>query len=606
MPGIAGIISREAPEVCRRRLAAMVGSMLHEPSYQSGTYEAVEMGVYAGWVVHPGSFAARESGKDATDALAVVVAGECFDDCGSPVRVLPDTGVGRCDSSRTLLNKYEKHGDGFVNELNGLFSGILIDRRRSRVLLFNDRYAVERLYVHETEHGTYFASEAKALLRVLSATRALDDASVAQFLAYGCVLDSKTLFRNVRMLEGGSLWIIEDGSCQKRRYFTPAQWESQPALSVDDFQSEFQRCFTKAIPRYFSGTHRIGVSLTGGLDTRMIMACLPVLPTPPLCYTFVGLKGQTLDARIATRIASECGLEHQLLRIGKDFLADFDGYVDRTVYVTDGCNGPVGAHEIYLNAQARGLAPLRVTGNFGSEVLRAMSTLKNMGLSQELIAPDLRAQVSGASNAPAGTSPVTFSAFREIPWSLFGIMSSAKSQVIYRSPYLDNDLVALAYRAPESVRRSASSSLQLVREASPRLSRIPTDRAVMADGRGLGYLWNRFLAEVTFKLDYMHKEEPPKVMRSLGVFSALDKAGLLGGHKWLEYRLWFQNELATYVADALSDPATLRLSFLNPQTVKTMARDHANGTRNYIREINAVLTLATVDRLIVRGPRLEA
>ena len=185
-------------------------------------------------------------------------------------------------------------------------------------------------------------------------------------------------------------------------------------------------------------------------------------------------------------------------------------------------------------------------------------------------------------------------------------MSSAKSQVIYRTPYLDNDLVALTYRAPESVRRSAASSMQLVRDASPRLSTIPTDRAVLADGRGLGYMWNRLLAEVTFKLDYLHKEEPPRLMRSLGVFTALDRAGILGSHKWLEYRLWFQNELAPYVADVLTDPGTLRLPFLNPQVLGTMARDHAAGTTNYIREINAVVTLATVDRLLVRGPALAA
>src|SRR5206468_813556 len=125
---------------------------------------------------------------------------------------------------------------------------------------------------------------------------------------------------------------------------------------------------------------RIGISLTGGLDTRMIMACLPDLPKPPICYTFAGLHGETLDARVAARVASECGLEHRLLRIGPDFLSEYGNYVDRTVYVTDGCAGAVGAHEIYLNAQARRLAPLRLTGNFGSEVLRSMSTFKTVGL----------------------------------------------------------------------------------------------------------------------------------------------------------------------------------------------------------------------------------
>ena len=89
---------------------------------------------------------------------------------------------------------------------------------RARVL-FNDRYGVERVYVHETEHATYFASEAKALLRVLPALRSFDDEGVAQFLTFGCPLDGRTLFRGIRTLEGGSVWTFEGGSCQKATVF---------------------------------------------------------------------------------------------------------------------------------------------------------------------------------------------------------------------------------------------------------------------------------------------------------------------------------------------------------------------------------------------------
>ena len=59
--------------------------------------------------------------------------------------------------------------------LNGLFSGLLVDRRRNLALLFNDRYGIERIYYHETPAALYFASEAKALLRVLPELRAFDE-----------------------------------------------------------------------------------------------------------------------------------------------------------------------------------------------------------------------------------------------------------------------------------------------------------------------------------------------------------------------------------------------------------------------------------------------
>lgn len=584
MPGIVGIISREPAAECRSRLAAMVRTMQHEPYYQSGTCEAPEMGVYAAWVAHPGSFAASESGSNHDGATDLVFAGECFH-----------------ESDSSLLRRYDCLGDQWVVELNGLFSGLLIDRSRRRAILFNDRYGVERIYVHQTADATYFASEAKALLRVLPATRSFDDDGVADFLTFGCALEGKTLFRGIRLLEGGSLWTFEEDNCRKRTYFTPAEWESQPTLSADDFQSEFQTKFKSALPRYLCSESRIGISLTGGLDTRMIMACLPALTTPPVCYTYAGLRGHTLDARISARVASECGLDHRVLRIGPDFLSEFSRHVDRTVYATDGGAGPLWSHEIYLTAQARLLSPVRLTGNFGSEVMRGVSIFNRMNLSSEMIAPAFREQVDRVAEHAQGDtlSAVTGAAFRGIPWYLFGIMAASKSLLTFRTPYLDNDLVALTYRAPSSVRQSPESALRLVRDAHPRLGTIPTDRAVVENGRGLGYTLRRFAAELTFKLDYMHKEAPPRGLMSL--LGALDKHGLLGLHKWLPYRLWFRNELAAHIAERLSDPETLRLPFWDPRFLPRMARAHVDGTRNYVREINAVLTLSAVDRLLLRG-----
>ena len=128
----------------------------------------------------------------------------------------------------------------FVEKLNGLFSGLLIDKRQGKAFLFNDRYGVERVYWHETKDGIFFASEAKALLRVLPELRAFDKEGVAQFLTFGCTLGERTLFRGVHLLPEGSVWSFENGKCQKRKYFSPETWESQ-ADSVSRSSANFKK-----------------------------------------------------------------------------------------------------------------------------------------------------------------------------------------------------------------------------------------------------------------------------------------------------------------------------------------------------------------------------
>ena len=604
MPGIVGMISNRPAHECGSLVKSMVASMEHEPFYTSGIYAVPEMGVYGGWVAHENSFAAAQVFFNEEKDIALIFSGECFMDSEARTRLKNKGHRLAKNDGDWLVYLYEEEGDQFFGKLNGLFSGLLIDKRQGKAFLFNDRYGVERIYWHETEDAAYFASEAKALLRILPELRAFDERGVAQFLTFGCTLESQTLFRGVQLLPGGSLWSFKNGNCHKRKYFSPETWESQSSLTAEAFEAEFEETFKRILPRYFQSDFKIGISLTGGLDTRMIMACRR--PDEKLiCYTFDGKKGETLDARLALRVANACSLEHRILRIGQDFFSDFASLADRTVYVTDGCFGVIGAHEIYLNAQARQLAPVRLTGNFGSEILRGASTFKLVGLSPALLNREFCHALSSSAQSRLHDNEhaVTFAAFREIPWHLFGRLAAGRSQVTFRTPYLDNELVALAYQSPERFKNSPLPASRLVKANSAVLSEIPTDRGSAGDNSGLGFLFRRFFAEATFKIDYYNSEGLPHFLSPLDTMLRHVSSGLgiLGLHKYLPYRHWLRRELAGYVNDKLADAQTRQMPFWNRDFLKRMAKDHILGSKNYVSEINAVLTLEAVERLLFRG-----
>lgn len=577
--------------------------MKHEPSYHSGSYSVPEMGIYAGWVAHENSFGAGQPFFNQRKDVVLLFSGECFVDADTRIS-LRRKGHGLEERTGSwLVHLYEDEGHRFFEKLNGLFSGLLIDKRQGKAFLFNDRYGVERIYWNETKDAVFFASEAKALLRVSPELRAFDQEGVAQFLTFGCTLGHRTLFRGVELLPGASVWSFENGKCQKKKYFSPETWESQTILPADSFQAEFQETFKRVLPRYFESQSRIGISLTAGLDSRMIMACMPKREEQPICYTFSGEKQDTLDARLAGQVAKVCGLEHQTLRLGADFFLNFASHIDRTVYITDGCLGAMGAHEIYLNRQARQLAPVRLTGVFGGEILRDVSMFKPLGLSPRLMNPDLGYSVNSLTQAWSRNSqhPVTFTAFHEVPQKRFGTPAASRSQLTFRTPYLDNEIVALAYRAPESCRESPLMAWSLVEGNSQPLSRIPTDMGVLAKANGLGIAPRRILSKAVCKLDYLYAEGLPHWLSSFDrLFDLVDsRARLFGWHKFLHYRRWFRRELADYIAGTLKEVQTRRSSpFWNFGFLETLAHDHINGRRNYVHEIDAVLTLDAVDRLL--------
>ena len=601
MPGIAGVISPRPAGQCQRLVERMITSMLHEPSYVCGTHSVAQLQIYGGWVAHQNSFADQQAFTDPSGDITLLISGECFSD-EAVSNATSSTGSDKAASSHWLIQSYEYEGDHFFEKLNGLFSGLLIDRRRNKAFLFNDRYGLERIYWHENEDAFYFASEAKALLCVLPQVREFDLEGVAQYLAFGCTLDFRTLFRGVHILPPASLWRFENGGHDQGRYFSVQTWESQPSLSSDSFKKEFAQTCQKLLPRYVQSSSRLGISLTAGIDSRLIMAYLPPVQPRPVCYTFDGEKKLTLDTRIAAEVASVCGLEHFGLTLGRDFFEQFASYADETVYITDGTLGVIGAHEIYFNRQARSFSSERLTGVFGGEIMRGVSFFKPLGISAGFLNGDLPRRVTTIQQEQVRKQahPISFAVLNEIPQRRYGVPAAARSQLVFRTPYLDNAFVALSYRAPRgSAACRAEDALDFVSENNVALCSIGTDRGYV---NGRRTFLRKAVAETSFKLDYFYSEGLPFRAARLdplfrGIMSAL---GVAGRFKFLYYRTWFQRKLVPYLEERLNHSSIRQSSFWKTSSVDALMQEHRSGRANYLQEINAALTLEAVERLLLK------
>jgi asparagine synthase (glutamine-hydrolysing) len=144
--------------------------------------------------------------------------------------------------------------------------------------------------------------------------------------------------------------------------------------------------------------------------------------------------------------------------------------------------------------------------------------------------------------------------------------------------------------------------LSLVKDNNTMLSKISTDMGELGKNRGLTAAPRRIFSKVTFKLDYLYNEGlPHRLSRFDSWFKRLNsELGILGLHKFLHYRSWFQRELGFYVNEILKNARTQQSQFWKSDFLETMAREHRIGRKNYVLEIDAVLTLEAVERLLFR------
>jgi asparagine synthase (glutamine-hydrolysing) len=371
MPGITGIISRAPME--ESEIDQMIRSMVHESFYKFGKYINKKIGLYTGWVCLNQSFSDCMPVWNETKNVCLIFSGEDFRD---PVEIdiLKARGH-QCDSENAsyLVHLYEEMGIKFIEKLNGWFSGVLVDLGKQNIILFNDRYGLGRIYYHESEDRFYFSSEAKSLLKVLPKLRQLDNRGLAETFSCGCVLQNRTLFSGISLLPSGSKWVFgQRGDIRKERYFIPEIWERQPLLNGDKFFDELEKTFTRILPRYFSGRRKVAMSLTGGLDGRMIMAWAKRSAGEMPCYSFGGPYRDCNDVRIARKIARLFRQSHETIEVDSLFINEFPLLAEKSVFVSDGAMDVTGSVELYVNRLASYIAPVRLTGNYGSEILRGM------------------------------------------------------------------------------------------------------------------------------------------------------------------------------------------------------------------------------------------
>jgi asparagine synthase (glutamine-hydrolysing) len=606
MPGLVGIISKRSPEEQEENLVTMIECMLHEPFYTSGKYVNSQLGLFAGWVCHEGSFSDCMPVINEDRDLILIFSGENFTDRELLNQLKMKGHEFDYSNASYLIHLYEEEGDNFIHHLNGWFNGILVDIKKRKVKLFIDRYGMQRIYYYESKDAFYFSSEAKSLLRIRPELRRIDERSLGEYFACGCVLGNKTLFSNVLLLPGGSLWTFPNGgNVKKYFYFEPRDWENQPVLESKQFYSKLKKVITKILPRYFNSQDRIGMSLTGGLDTRMILACRENPPDSLPCYTFAGTYRDSFDVRISRKVAAACNQQHHLIQLGRDFLSDFQHLAEKVVYITDGSASVGGAAELYANRLARGISPVRMTGNYGSEVLRSVSNLKASSSCESFLHSDFVRYVRNAIGSFSYISNghrLTFVAFKQAPWYGYGTLAIEQSQLTPRTPFMDNDLVKLVYRASEKDTESDEISLRLIADCNPALEKIITDRGIV--GGKPNYLISKFASlyyEFLFKAEYCYNYGMPQWLARLDHSLAplhLERL-FLGHHKFHHFRVWFRDDLSNYVKEILLDTRTANRPFLNKKFLEEMVNRHTKGDRNYTTWIDSILTIELIYRLLL-------
>lgn len=239
--------------------------------------------------------------------------------------------------TEVVLNGYLAWGEGVFEKLNGMFALALFDARNQTLLLVRDQYGIKPLYYTRQRSGSLaFASEIKALR---TEGDRLNDERVGEYMYYGTVHGSDTLYRGIHQLRPGTLLrydVVKDGVDTRSYWSQPLPGARQATGPVSmPAEKMLVELFHEAVGRQLVSDRPVGIFLSGGVDSSAI-ACSAVQhhgKDIALITARFTDGANTSDVTLSQRLARDLGCKHYVIDIDREVNL---ALVDRMIDTFDG------------------------------------------------------------------------------------------------------------------------------------------------------------------------------------------------------------------------------------------------------------------------------
>jgi asparagine synthase (glutamine-hydrolysing) len=228
--------------------------------------------------------------------------------------------------TEVLLHGWAAWGEGVLDRLKGMFAFALVEQATGRVVLARDRLGVKPLYVAEAQGALRFASTLPALLAAGGIDTTVDEVALHHYLSWHSIVPApRTILRGAGKLPPATVRIVErDGATRDRVYWDPPFTRPPFERDADAWAHDVREALRVAVRRRMVADVPVGILLSGGLDSSLIVALLAQEGQRGLATFSIGFDasgGREGDEfAFSDLVAREFETDHHRFRVGADRL----------------------------------------------------------------------------------------------------------------------------------------------------------------------------------------------------------------------------------------------------------------------------------------------
>jgi len=459
--------------------------------------------------------------------------------------------VASANDNELLINIYNKtRSFDFLRDIDGCYTTVLYDKKERQIYLITDRYGFKPLYWGIINDNLVWSSELKGFLCHMDFKPVINPQAVEEFFDVGYLLENRTWFDRVELVPPASVlnFDIKNSKIKIQHYWS---WNKikpmKKPVNERELVEELGKLFKQSVCKRVNNNEKIGITLSGGLDSRAILAAVPENYKP--LHTFTFGQESCEDTKIASRVSKIKGATHHILIINsKNWLKPrIDG-----VWKSDASFSLLHMHGIEFCDEYKSYVDFNLNGFLGDATLGG-SYISNYEFAEYKVGNRARRFINQA-------------------------LIMQESWLINRRPFFDKDLTNLILSVPENLRKNSYIYNKMLLNTFPEYyNDIPwqkTGYPISYPKRLVELL--RFKNRVVGKLKYESRR------------FGFDFKNL---SNYTDYPRWIRQEPAkSFFQNLLLNKNALYPEYLDKNKIHSYLKDHMERKTNYHNELCLALT----------------
>ena len=278
-------------------------------------------------------------------------------------------GITGCDTE-LLAWGLDEFGLDFIDEIDSMHGFAYYKHKEEQIVLSRDHAGIKPLYYAEIDQGLVFGSELKGMLDKVPGARKLDKLASSFQSRTGCNPLRNTLFSGIKQLLPGETLVY---SLKDKKFIDSKRIYIVPNGNKKFNAEEFRQQVNDTVKRCAIGQRKIGVFLSGGLDSSVVAYELGKLQkintfTNRMYPEVQSDEDYNSDANAAKVLADKEGYtHHEILITPKEYMTAWD----QSIYYMEQVNfNPSMAMYCYTNKfmADQGIV-VTMAGDMGDELL---------------------------------------------------------------------------------------------------------------------------------------------------------------------------------------------------------------------------------------------